>query len=135
MSEENVELARQYYEAWNAGGLDGTRPLRHRDFEYIDQPDLPDPGRWVVEEADALRERMNFLAEIGWDGQVHDLEYLDAGQEVVVIWQLRASSPRGSGTPLEETVAQVCLFEDGKLRRIRNYTSREQALNAAGLQE
>ena len=134
MSEANVELARRYYEAWNAGGVDGTRPLRHPDFEYVDQPDLPDPGRWE-EDTDALLERMSFFEEIGWDGQVHDPEFLDAGQEVVVIWQLRGISPRGGGMPLVETMAQVCLFEDGKLRRVRTYTRREQALEAAGLSE
>jgi ketosteroid isomerase-like protein len=133
MSEENVELARQYYEAWNARDVDGARRLIHPDFEFLDPPNLPDADRYVGK--DALQGRIRFFVEAGWDGQVRVPEYLDAGEEVVVIWQMRARSPHGGGLPFEETQVHVCLFKDGKLRRIRAYMSRAEALQAAGLRE
>jgi ketosteroid isomerase-like protein len=108
MSQENVELTRQYYEAWNARDVDGTRRLAHPDFEFIDPPNLPDADRWVGK--DALHRIKGFL-EGGWDGQVRVQEYLDAGEEVVVIWQASAISPQGGGVPVKETVSHVCLFE------------------------
>jgi hypothetical protein len=37
--------------------------------------------------------------------------------------------------PLELTIAQVNLFEGGKLRRVRQYLSKEEALEAAGLSD
>ena len=74
--------------------------------------------------------------ELGWDGQFWDAEYLDAGEEVVVIWQARIRAAHGGGgLPFEGTFAHVLLIEDGKVRRIRQYLSRAEALEAAGLSE
>jgi len=132
MSEENVELARQYFEALNEG-MDASEHLRHPDIEVFDPPDFPDADRYVGEAA--VRKLIESLLELGWDGQFRVQEYLDAGEEVVVIWQGRVRTPHGGGFPLEGTIAHVLLFEDGKIRRIRQYLTRDEALEAAGLRE
>ena len=138
MSEENVELARRYFEAINAWGVgDRTEHLRHPEIEYFDPPNLPDADRHVGEAA--IREVIQRAMEFGWDGKVHVQEYIDAGDEVVVIWQMRGRS--GGGFPVEGTFAFACRFEDGKLRRqrmsrrLRERWTREEALEAAGLSE
>ena len=134
MSEENVEVARHYFEAINAWGIgDRTEHLRHPEIEFFDPPNLPDADRSVGEAA--LRERRHRTMELGWDGKWHVPEYLDAGNEVVVVWQMRGRSAHGGGFPVEQTFAYVCLFEAGKLRRIRAYLTRAEALEAAGLSE
>jgi ketosteroid isomerase-like protein len=133
MSQENVELVRQAYEAVNARGFDSTRRLRHPEIELYDPPDFPDADRHVGEAA--FRERVESYMEVGWDGQFRIRECLDAGEEVVVIWRMRGRSAHGGGVPLDLTLAHVCLIEDGKLRRIRQYMSRTEALAAAGLRE
>jgi ketosteroid isomerase-like protein len=133
MSDENVELCRRYYEAWNAGGLDGTQDLRHPNMEVIDPPNFPDAGRHVGEAA--IRERIASYREVGWDGQFRSPEFLDAGEEVVVVWKMKGRSPHGGGLPLELTFAHLCLFEGGRLRRVRQYLSRAEGLEAAGLPE
>jgi ketosteroid isomerase-like protein len=138
MSEENVELARQYFEAVNADGIgDRTEHLRHPEIEYFDPPNLPDGDRHVGEAA--VRKVAQRTMEMGWDGKFHVQEYLDAGDEVVVIFQAKGRSPHG--LPFEGTFAYTCHFEDGKLRRQRmsrrlneNWT-RGEALEAAGLSE
>jgi ketosteroid isomerase-like protein len=132
MSEENVELARQYFEALNMG-MDASEHLRHPDIEVFDQPDLPDADRYVGEAA--VRKMIESRLEVGWDGQYRVQEYLDAGDEVVVIWQGRVRTPHGGGFPLEQTLAHVLLFKDGKVRRVRQYWTRAEALEAAGLSE
>lgn len=74
----------------------------------------------------------------GLDGRFRDQEFLDAGEEVLVISQLSGGSPRFGGTIPPEfnvTVAQVLLFEDGKLRRFKSFLSRAEALEAVGLSE
>jgi ketosteroid isomerase-like protein len=138
MSEENVELARRYFEAFDAQGLQGTEHLRHPEIEYFDPPNLPDADRYVGEAA--VRERLTRrVTELGWDGKFHVQEYLDAGDEVVVVWQLRGRSTHG--LPFEGTFAYRCRFEDGKLRRqrmsprLREHWTRAEALEAAGLSE
>ena len=133
MSQENVELARQYVEAFNAEGLNGTKHLRHPDIEVFDPPTFPDADRYVGEAA--VRELAEGYMELGWDGQIWVPEYLDAGEEVVVIWQMRGYSAHGGGVPLDATFAHVFLFEGRKVRRIRQYLSRAEGLEAAGLRE
>jgi ketosteroid isomerase-like protein len=133
MSQENVELARRYCETFNAGGLEGTQQLRHPQMEVYDPPELPDADRYVGEEA--VRKIVESYLALGWDGQFRVKEYLDAGEEVVVIWQARVRTAHGGGFPLEQTFAHLYLFEDGKVRRIRQYTSRAEGLEAAGLSE
>src|SRR5512139_3698708 len=102
MSEENVELARQYFEAFNSHGQRGTEHLRHPDIEMFDPPNFPDADRHVGEAA--VRERVESYMEVGWDGQFRVQEYLDAGEEVVVIWQVRVRTAHGGGLPLEGTL-------------------------------
>jgi ketosteroid isomerase-like protein len=133
MSRENVELARQYIEAFNASGLDGVERFWHPEIEVEDPPNFPDAGRYVG--GAAIRERVESFTEIGWDFQFREPEYLDAGDEVVVTSQLKGLTPHGGGFPGEMTVSQVFLFQDGKVRRIRQYLSRAVALEAAGLRE
>jgi ketosteroid isomerase-like protein len=138
MSEENVKLARQYYEALIAeggGGItDATQHLRHPDMEIFDPLDFPDAGRYVGEAA--LRKLIDSYLEVGWDGQYRVQEILDAGEEVVVIWQVGVRTPHGGGLPLDiPRFGHVVLFEDGRVRRIRQYRTRAEALEAAGLSE
>ena len=133
MSEEKVELARQYFEAFNAKGLDGTEHLRHPDIEVFDPPDFPDAGRYVGEAA--VRELVEGYMEMVWDGQFRDPEYLDAGDEIVVVWRMSGRSGHGGGLPVDVPFAHVLLFEDGRVRRIRQYRSRAEGLEAAGLSE
>jgi ketosteroid isomerase-like protein len=92
MSQENVELARQYFEALNVG-MDASEHLRHPDIEVFDQPDLPDADKYVGEAA--VRKMIESRLELGWDGQYWVQEYLDAGEEVVVVWQARVRTPTG----------------------------------------
>lgn len=132
MSEENVELARRYVETFNEGGLDATEPLWHPEIESFDPPNFPDAGHYVGKSE--VRRLVESYLEIAWDGQFHDPEFIDAGDEALVVWQLRGTSGHGGGFPLEETVAHVYLFEDGKLRRVRQFMSREEGLAAVGLQ-
>jgi ketosteroid isomerase-like protein len=133
MSRENVELARQYIEAFNASGLDGVEQFWHPDIEVFDPPNFPDADRYVGEAA--VRERVEGYIELGWDAHFWDPEYLDAGEEVVVIFRMRGRTAHGGGLPLESAFAHVLVFEAGKVCRIRQYLSKTEALEATGLSE
>ena len=107
----------------------------HPDIELFDPPEFPDADRYVGAEAVKGRAE-SYRNEGGWDGKFRDIEYLDAGGEVLVLSQLRGSIPRfGGEIPPEVTVtgAQLFLFEDGKVRRVRQFLSREEGVRAAGL--
>jgi hypothetical protein len=132
MSEENVELARRYYEALNVHGrdLEATEHFRHPVMELHDPPDFPDADGSVGGSCTPETDRS--YRELGWDGQ---FRIQDAGEEVVVIWQARLRTPHGGGFPVEAALGQVLDFEGGKIRRIRQYLTRTEALEAAGLRE
>lgn len=66
MSKEDVDLTREYVEAFNRGGLDATEHLRHPEIEVFDPPDLPDADRHVGEAA--LRRMVGSYLAIGWSG-------------------------------------------------------------------
>jgi ketosteroid isomerase-like protein len=113
--------------------MGASQHLRHSDIEVFDPPDFPDADRYLGEAA--VRKLIDSYRELGWDGQFHVQEVVDAGDEVVVIWRARVRTPHGGGFPLEGTIVHVLLFEDGKVCRIRQYLSRAEALEAAGLRE
>ena len=52
MSEENVEIVRRAYEAWNQGGAESAKRFWAEDYEFHDPPDFPDPR--VVRGRDAV---------------------------------------------------------------------------------
>ncbi|MDQ4040158.1 MAG: nuclear transport factor 2 family protein [Actinomycetota bacterium] len=130
MSRENVEAAKRYFDAFNAHGLEGTRHLRHPAWELEDPAQLPDAGTHAGEEA--ARTRVESFLELGWDGRFHVQEYIDADEEVVVVWQMRGRSALGD-VPWEQTFAFVCAFEHGMLRRVRQYTNLREALEAGAM--
>ena len=133
MSQENVELARQYVEAFNRGGLDATESLRHPEIEVFDPPDLPDADRHVGEAA--VRKVVEGYLAIGWNGRFDVQEYIDAGDEAVVIWHMTGTGG-GGGVPLDlPAFGHVYAFQAGKARRIRQYLTRAEAIEAAGLSE
>ncbi len=136
MSQENVALAREYYETFNAGGLDAAEQFWHPEIELYDPPQFPDADRYVG--MAAVRQRTESYMDVGgWSGEFDVQEYVDAGEEVVVVSHLPGDSARFRTElfPMEFTVFQVLLFEGGKLRRFKSFFSRAEALQAAGLSE
>ncbi|MDP9271834.1 MAG: nuclear transport factor 2 family protein [Chloroflexota bacterium] len=70
-----------------------------------------------------------------WDDfEVEVEDYIDAGEEVVVLIRQRGRS-KASGVPVEMRPGQVWAFEDGQAIRMQMYASQEEALEAVGLSE
>ena len=133
MSQENVKIVRQVYEAHNRGGPDAAERYWATDIEMLDAPEFPDAARQVG--ATQVREMLNrYMEDVGWDGHFEVQEYIDADPEVVVVWRMKSIGPT-SGIPGSLIFFHVCQVEDGKLKRLRQFLSREQALEAAGLSD
>ena len=133
MSQEKVDFVRRWVRAYNSGGLDAViDSYWHNEIELCDPVGLPDADRYVGKEA--VRPRIESYFDFGWDGQFRVEELIDAGEEVVMVWRLLGQTP-GAGVPLDGVITFVLLPEDGKLRSIRWYLTKEEALEAAGLGE
>src|SRR5436190_7571356 len=132
MSQENVEVARRAYEAFNAGDISGWLPMHSADAELHDPPNVPDPGvhRGHVEMrtwAQGLIETTEYL-------RFEPQRFIEAGERVLV--PVRASAKgRGSGVPVEMSFVDVFEFSDGKIRRLGSYVNEAEALEAVGLRE
>ena len=130
MSQENVEIARRFYDQ-----LFGTgEPLwgvLEAEIEVHDH-DVPDAGPYFG--PTGVTSWVNNWGQ-AFEGTEIDLERLvDAGDRVVSLFRMRATGRR-SGVSIERKDAIVSTFRDGKVTRIDYYNDQAQALEAVGLSE
>ncbi len=132
MSQENVEVVRRAVEAWNARDAEGFVELFDPDAEVIFPPEVPEPGPFHGQ-AEIMQWTEGFLA--AWDQYHASIEELiEAGHDVVAVLHQQGRG-RGSDLETDETDAHVFTISEGKVRRWRNYGTREEALEAVGLSE
>ena len=105
MSQENVEVMKAFFEAWNAGDMDAVRELHDPDVIVRMPEGWPEPGPYVGREA-VMRQ---------WEQQ---RETLDAD---------------GAGQGPESNI--VVTLREGKVVRTETHPSRQEALEAVGLRE
>src|SRR5215207_5205008 len=133
MSRENVEIVRQYFPAYDRGGLDALAEFWHRDINWrAAEGALDDVG--LMEGPDALRHYYEQREDTFDTMRAEVEELVDAGDQVVAV-------VRGIGR-MKESEAEVDLryaivfsIRDGKIAAGREYFTREEALEAAGLSE
>jgi uncharacterized protein len=133
MSQENVELVRRGYEAYNRGDLDGAVSDFASDCRYIAAGTIPD-------RTGVFRGREGYKEFIGWlrsefdDARAEIDELIDAG-DTVVIGSTLCGRGKQSGAEAKFTFWQVWTIQDGKFARGQGFASRAEALEAAGLRE
>jgi ketosteroid isomerase-like protein len=132
MSEENVEIVRRGFEAWNGQDLEAVRECFSPDLEIDASDRVLNPDVYKGVEG-----FMRMRREIGeaWDEfRVEAEEFFEAGEGVVVF--VRAvGRGRSSGVEVDFRSAWRMTLRDGRVTRARLYRDRKQALEAAGLSE
>jgi uncharacterized protein len=132
MSQENVEIVRRGFEAFQRGDTEAILDDVDPDVEVHEPTDLPDAQVFhghagllaTVEKAQAMFEDIRIEAE----------EFTDAGDRVV-IWYRVVGRGKGSGVEVEMHQGSVWTFREGKIVRVEGYMDRDKALEAAGLRE
>ncbi len=78
MSQENVEIVRRIFEAWNAGDMDAIRELFGPDIIWRAPEGWPEPGPYVGREA--VMRQLGQMRET-WDADNFELisDFIDAG--------------------------------------------------------
>ena len=126
MSQQNVEIVRSFTDAYLRGDHVGAVSHLAPDVVYEVGQELPlrRPDEllsmWQRWEADW--ERIELTPE----------EYIDAGDQVVLAVRY---SGRARGIELEDRLFEVHTVRDGKIARKREFKTRSEALEAAGLAE
>jgi ketosteroid isomerase-like protein len=134
MSQENVAAVKAAYEALARGGLDRfiehwTDDLDHRSIEGA-----PD-DRGPIHGKDAMRAYVQDWIDLFDDYKVEPVELIDAREDVVVAVLRFGGRAKRSGVDTDQIMAAVLTIRDGKIARGREYATREQALEAAGLKK
>jgi ketosteroid isomerase-like protein len=134
MSQENVELVRSIYAAWERGDF-GATGWADPEIEFV-AADGPTPGTWtgVAEMAESWREVLS-----AWDDlrlKVDEYRELD-DRRILVLFRF---SGRGKTSGLDlgqmqAEVANLVFVRDGKVTRLVTYWDRERALADLGLSE
>ncbi|HEY7151936.1 MAG TPA: nuclear transport factor 2 family protein [Solirubrobacterales bacterium] len=130
MSQENVEVARQMYEAFNRGDVDAFLERCAPEFEFRDLPQLPGSGVFVG--PDGFRAWWNQLTDAFEDLRFDPTDFIDAGDRVVVAIHATGSG-RGSAAKVEMQMSNVWTLNDGMVARLTTHADHAEALGAAGL--
>jgi ketosteroid isomerase-like protein len=129
MSEENLELVRRTYEAAYQGDYDALMSYFHPEIEFHAYPRSPEVG--VYHGKQALREYIENVWELRKSSDRVE-ELLDAGDQVVAVTTLHPVPNHGQ-QEMTLHIVEVFTIRDGLLAGRRSYSTRNNALEAAGL--
>src|SRR4029453_14735186 len=138
MSQENVELIRTWYlqfPALNSEALDFMyEQVWDSAIDWRAMAGAPD-DLGPIEGRDALRRYNEELLEIFEDIALEAEEIIDGGEDRVVVVHRMTARARMSGVETELRFAFLCVLRDGRILWGREYATKEEALEAAGLSE
>jgi ketosteroid isomerase-like protein len=128
MSQENVKVVREAWDAYSGGDYDRIAGFHDPHIVVVTLEDGAAYGNNAVL---ANYERW----DEAWEGAETSLEeVLGHGDRVFVAARFHARG-RASGVEVETRLYEVYTVRDGKVLRIDEYATREEALEAAGLRE
>lgn len=130
MSQQNVEIVRRIYEAFEHRDLARGFDLVDPDFEWV-PPERSFEG--AVRGRDSVQRFVQDQIE-SLDLHVVPEELFDKEDLVVAFVRVRARG-QASGAGVEVLAANVWTFRDGRPVRGEVYAERDQALEVAGLKE
>ena len=131
MSQENVEIVRQVFEAFNSEDIDRIVAFTHPDFlaevtaEISTEPD-------TYRGHEGIRRYFRSFQDPMYEIRFYAEQFWDAGDSVVVALRLTAKG-RQTDIPVEQRSAGVWTIRDGRVLRVQAYASTSEALQVAGL--
>jgi ketosteroid isomerase-like protein len=134
MSQENVEQVRAGYEAFARGDLDAVLEILDPDVDW--HPAIaPILGVVTVRGRDAVKRFLTRDLFEGFDRfSAEPLSFEDLGDFVLVKVRYKGRG-EGSGIELDQTFATLFELREGMTVSMRDYSTRAEALEAAGLRE
>ena len=134
MSQENVEIVREAFEAFVGGDQEKTAQLVDPELEFRGTVGGLQEGQ-IAHGQSEIDEKFEAEDLEAWEERrLEAEEFIDAGDEVVVLLH-EYRRGRGSGVELELKTAVVVAVSAGRVVRMQGYMDRGAALEAAGLSE
>ena len=130
MSQENVEIVRRAIEYFGETG-DVASEYHDPKVEFTTRPDGPE--QTTFHGVEGLRRSVESFREVWSSTTFEAQEFIPTGEGavVLVLWHLRAQS----GVELDVEEAWAYWVRNGRIRRIEQYGTKREALEAAGLPE
>jgi ketosteroid isomerase-like protein len=131
VSQENLEVVRAYFEARRNKGREGVFEFLSPSVEWEARSDLPDTETYIGH--DGVRALFSRFREVMDDMWFQPDDFILAGEQVLVPlrWGGRG---RGSGVVFEEREeAWTFTVRNGAITRVKEYATKEAALEAVGL--
>ena len=135
MSQENVEIARRWYEVATSkadllAAMPRTMAFCHPDVEWS----APEDGT-TYRGREGVRRRLE-----EWLNSFNDYRYeidriIDCGDDEVLVKASEVGRGATSGAEVRQTNYELLTIRDGLIVRIREYYDEGKALEAAGLRE
>ena len=132
VSQRNVEIVRDSFEAFGRGDFNTAFAAYDPIAEWRTADDEPDSR--VYRGLSELRGFVAHLADPWTDrfGQAMRFEdFIDCGDWVMAAWSGRLHG-HGSGIEIEVSETYAVLVRDGRIARVEEYRTAEQALEAVG---
>jgi ketosteroid isomerase-like protein len=124
VSQENLDLVRSIYQRWNA--KESTSDLIHPQLEYVN------PSYAVESGVRHSRATLGKIREVYPDFRVETERFVDAGDEVVVVGVVHATS--ASGVEVKWRQGYVWTIRDGLAVRFCWFNDPAEALRAVGVE-
>jgi ketosteroid isomerase-like protein len=134
MSQENVENVGDAAAAFNRGDLNAWWEYWAEDIDYRAVEGAPD-DHGPIQGKEAMREYVQDWLDTFDDFRFEPVEITDAGKDKVIAVIRISGRAKLSGVETDLTFAILYTVRDGKIARGREYWTRDEALEAAGLSE
>jgi ketosteroid isomerase-like protein len=135
MSQENLEVVRQFIEAARSGdhAIEAFIAVSDPCMEHTRLPAASGPETYSGH--DGLRRWFTDMADLWqeWRNEIEEL--VEVGPDTVAARMRFIAVGRDSGVPVEARLGLVCVVAEGKVLRSRTYESGEAAFEAVGLSE
>ncbi|MEK6252930.1 MAG: nuclear transport factor 2 family protein [Actinomycetota bacterium] len=134
MAQENVEVVRRQFDAFEQGGLNAVAEFWHPEIEWRAVEGAADDVG-IIRGRDGVRRYYEGWIEVfdQLHAEVEDVIF-EAEEQVGVVVH-NSGRGRSSGVQTEGRYYVVCKIRDGLIVSGREYETREEALEAAGLRE
>jgi ketosteroid isomerase-like protein len=134
MSQENVEIVRRSFDAFNRRDLEAVLDCWSDDIDYRAVEGAPD-DHGPIHGKDALRAYAEDWLETFDDFRQEPLELIDPSEDKVVVVLRVSGRAKLSGVETNLTYAALYTIRGGKIARGREFWTRDEALEAARLRE
>lgn len=131
MSQENVEVVKRLYDAWQRDGFGVVPALMDPDIEYVNPPYAVEPG--TREGYEGFATAAQNIRNVYPARRFEPLEFWDSKSRVAVRARVIA---RGLGSSVEIDVERGYVFDirDGRVVRFAWFNEPVEALEALGLE-